>query len=390
MRIATPFFATVLSVACVSVGKLAAYQNPTASELFAECRRLAASPYDPGGTARGVDFNDGDSVAAMATAVAAAIAACGQADAEAARLVRLAADQGDAHAQSNLGWLYANGRGVVQNDAEAVRWYRLAADQGRAHAQSNLGVLYRSGRGVAQNDAEAVRWFRQAADQGDADAQSNLGTMYEHGKGVVQNDAEAVRWYRLAADQGNVYAQCNLGWMYEYGRGVAKSDAEAVRWYRFAAEQGYARAQTNLGTMYEHAKGVSADMMNVAFAATWYMQAANTGDHRAQLYLGLLYLDGRGVRKDRDTARRWLSMAQNSPDERIAMAASRGLDERETQLSGAEVAVGALLGLVILGVVFGGDGPSNSNDMDQPDWEAWNQKQAYDRYLIQMAVTYPD
>ena len=40
------------------------------------------------------------------------------------------ADQGLAGAQFNLGIMYANGRGVVEDDAEAVRWYRLAADQG--------------------------------------------------------------------------------------------------------------------------------------------------------------------------------------------------------------------------------------------------------------------
>ena len=388
MRKATPLFAAVLAVACVSVGKLAGDQDRTTQEIFAECNRLAASPYDPERTARGVEFTEMDSTAAKAAAVAAAIEACGQADAESVRLFRLAADQGDALAQSNLGWLYANGRGVVKNDAEAARWYRLAADQGRANAQSNLGVLYRSGRGVAQNDAEAVRWFRMGADQGYADAQSNLGTMYEQGRGVVQNDAEAVRWYRLAADQGGVYAQSNLGWMYEQGRGVAQSDADAVRWYRLAAEQGYARAQTNLGTMYEHAKGVSADMMNVAFAAAWYMQAANAGDHRAQLYLGLLYLDGRGVRKDRDTARRWLLTAQDSPDERIAMAASRGLDESEPQLTATEVGVGIVLGLLILGLVFGGDGPSNPNDVNQPGGEKWSGERDYNRLLIEVAVLY--
>jgi len=49
-----------------------------------------------------------------------------------------------------------------------VRWYRLAADQGFAFAQVNLGFLYANGRGVPQDDAEAARWFRQAAEKGHA------------------------------------------------------------------------------------------------------------------------------------------------------------------------------------------------------------------------------
>ena len=70
-----------------------------------------------------------------------------------------------AGAQYNLGLMYANGEGVAEDDAEAARWLRLAADQGHAGAQYNLGVMYASGRGVPEDDAEAVRWLRLAADR---------------------------------------------------------------------------------------------------------------------------------------------------------------------------------------------------------------------------------
>ena len=68
--------------------------------------------------------------------------------------------------------MYDEGEGVPQDDAEAVRWYRLAAEQGDATAQYNLGLMYDEGEGVPQDDAEAVRWYRLAAEQGDASAQS--------------------------------------------------------------------------------------------------------------------------------------------------------------------------------------------------------------------------
>ena len=64
-----------------------------------------------------------------------------------------------------------------------MKWYRLAADQGDAGAQYNLGVMYDNGQGVPQNYAEAVKWYRLAADQGDASAQYNLGVMYDNGRG---------------------------------------------------------------------------------------------------------------------------------------------------------------------------------------------------------------
>lgn len=87
----------------------------------------------------------------------------------------------------------------------------VAAKQGHAYAQHNLGVMYHIGDGVPKNEAEAVKWFRKAADQGNAYAQFNLGSMYYNGKGVPENDAEAAKWFRKAADQGHVNAQHSLG-----------------------------------------------------------------------------------------------------------------------------------------------------------------------------------
>jgi TPR repeat protein len=231
--------------------------------------------------------------------------------AEAVRWYRLAADQGDAWAQYNLGLMYANGRGVPQNDAEAIRWYRLAADQGYAWAQFNLGNKYAKGQGVPQNDAEAARWYRLAADQGYADAQSDLGNMYANGEGVPQNDVEAVRWFRLAADQGNAVAQYNLGIAFGNGRGVPQNYAEAVRWYRLAADQGYASAQSNLGLMYANGRGVP---QNDAEAVRWYRLAAGQGYALAQFNLGLRYANGRGVPQNDIEAYKWWSLAAAQGD----------------------------------------------------------------------------
>ena len=57
------------------------------------------------------------------------------------------------------------GRGVPKDYAEAVRWYHLAADQGAANAQGNLGIMYALGWGVPQDDDEAHMWPNLAAAQ---------------------------------------------------------------------------------------------------------------------------------------------------------------------------------------------------------------------------------
>ena len=51
------------------------------------------------------------------------------------------AARGEANAQNNLGNCYQHGTGVDKDEKEAVRLYKLAADQGDAQAISNLETL---------------------------------------------------------------------------------------------------------------------------------------------------------------------------------------------------------------------------------------------------------
>src|SRR5215831_11231228 len=55
-----------------------------------------------------------------------------------------------------------------QDYATALREWQPLAQHGNPAAQSALGMMYEQGRGVAQNDVEAVQWFRKAAAQGNA------------------------------------------------------------------------------------------------------------------------------------------------------------------------------------------------------------------------------
>ena len=51
--------------------------------------------------------------------------------------------------------MYENGHGVLQNYKIAIKMYKLAAEQGLAAAQYNLGFMYANGRGVLQDDVYA-------------------------------------------------------------------------------------------------------------------------------------------------------------------------------------------------------------------------------------------
>ena len=62
--------------------------------------------------------------------------------------------------------MYSNGDGVLQDYAEAVKWYRLAADQGNAFAQNNLGNAYAYGDSVLQDNVMAHMWYNIASANG--------------------------------------------------------------------------------------------------------------------------------------------------------------------------------------------------------------------------------
>ena len=79
-------------------------------------------------------------------------------------------------------------------------WQHLA-DQGDSNAQANLGRMYREGRGIIQDYAEAAKWTTKSAEQGYDDAWVDLGDMYIDGIGVEQDIIAAYMWLNVAAAQ---------------------------------------------------------------------------------------------------------------------------------------------------------------------------------------------
>lgn len=106
-------------------------------------------------------------------------------------LDRLAAEQGDAQAQNNLGALYATGQGVEKDFAEAVKWYPKAAEQDNPQGLANLASMYGEGRGVPEDAKAAFVLCAKAAKLGFAVAQNNLGLMFANGEGVPTDYVEA-------------------------------------------------------------------------------------------------------------------------------------------------------------------------------------------------------
>ena len=62
--------------------------------------------------------------------------------------------------------MYFNGEGVPKDLKEAAKWYRLAAEQGLASAQYNLGLMYADGEGVPEDKVQAFAWASLAGANG--------------------------------------------------------------------------------------------------------------------------------------------------------------------------------------------------------------------------------
>ena len=65
------------------------------------------------------------------------------------------AEAGDPQAQLFLAFAHQQGKGVAKDSERAFHWYSLAAGQGVAEAQYELGLMYEIGEGVTQDPVTA-------------------------------------------------------------------------------------------------------------------------------------------------------------------------------------------------------------------------------------------
>lgn len=292
-------------------------------------------------------------------------------EAEAIRLHRKTAAQGDAPAQYTLGLAYELGcPGFQKNIMEAVYWHTLAARQGHAMAQVRLGHLYARGgdpwgKGMPKNQEEAVSWFRLAAEQGNRAGQFNLGVMYANGRGIRQDNILAYMWLDLAATRGlseaitfrELFLMAKMppdhiaearrlaqGWkpkvadqlsharpshgapMQARGPSLPEGTAESAQDLRLRAEKGDANAQALLGVFY--LAGVQIRKDN-AEAVRWFRKAAEQGVATAQCNLGKMYYEGTGIDKDLAEAAKWFRLAADKgvPDAQFALGIMYGKGE---------------------------------------------------------------
>lgn len=220
---------------------------------------------------------------------------------EALRLFQLAAAQGSAEAENDLGMLYEGGVGVPSDTEMALHWYRLAAERGHTDAKKNVArlasgqspeestvsgsadELYKRATAVYNrgDTDEGIAFFKQAANAGHADAKAIVAAIHA---GANHQPRQVISYIRPLAERGDVNAQMlfGLGYVEGYPPTLPKDYAKALKWFGLAAAQGSAVAEENLGEMYEMGLGVASDAQA---ALHWYLLAAEKGNADAKEHL---------------------------------------------------------------------------------------------------------
>jgi TPR repeat protein len=194
-------------------------------------------------------------------AVAALAAGCSQASRLDAKCVA-----GDVQACSQLGDMYADGRGVPRNLARAGQSYERACDLGAPDICNTLGEIVEVTGDVDGGSRRAEQLFQKACQGGSSPGCLNLGLA----AAAREELALAASLYEKSCDGGWAAGCHQLGLSYQEGQGVAKDDAKAIDLFVHGCDGEFVESCLLLGNLYAAGELVPKDNVQ---ALTFYAKA---------------------------------------------------------------------------------------------------------------------
>ena len=245
------------------------------------------------------------------------------------RLLKAAANDGDAAAQYELSNLYRGGKFLKKKyPKDALKYLALAAKNGYVHAQVGMAQYYGS-VGKHYNLKKSLTLYHKAALQGDVYSQEYLAKLYYEGKIVEQNLIKASLYQTMLAIKGqglsfeyvgSILAKANLSKLscypyrsaplnlveqkardedqdalielatrYQKGQGVEQEPLIAITLLDRPVKAYYAQALVQYGAALILGKGMLRDLNN---GTLLLMIAAFQGSVEAMCLLGSYYLSG--------------------------------------------------------------------------------------------------
>lgn len=233
-----------------------------------------------------------------------------QSDELAYALLHMAAVQGNAYAQYQLGRMYRDGIGTEVDPASAKQWYEKAyrsfLTMERTMADDKLyyrlGSMNLTGTGTEVDLERARCYFEKAVELGNADALYGLGRLYLKPEFPDYAPARAVAYLEQAVEKDHAFAKYQLGKLLCQGEFVEKDIARGLSLLEELAQSGVSCAAYIAGKAYLKEEG----WKDIKKAIAYFRQAAEDGNPYAEYQLGKLYYFGDGVRADREMGLEYL------------------------------------------------------------------------------------
>lgn len=225
-------------------------------------------------------------------------------------LFHMAAVQGNAYAQYQLGRMCRDGIGTKVDLYASKQWYEkaywgfLAMEQIMADDRLyyRLGSMNLTGTGTAVDLEQARYYFEKAAELGNADAFYGLGKLYLKPDFPDYDPAMGVMYLEQAVAKDHAFAKYQLGKLLCQGEFVEKDIARGRSLLEGLAQSGVSYAAYIVGKVYLKEEG----WQDVKKAIAYFRQAAEDGNPYAEYQLGKLYYFGNGVRTDQERGLEYL------------------------------------------------------------------------------------
>lgn len=205
------------------------------------------------------------------------------------------ADEGNAVAQLQLGYIYLQGFDGVKEDAQTgVDWLKKSANQGNIEAMNQLGATYFTGMGNVKKDIHAgVEWWLKAARKGDLNSLNYAARMLGEENMTKEDHDRSIQLFREGVKKGSPESMYCLAVAYLKGIGVAKDENKAEALFDGAGELGYS-PENQGGYLGVDVYPIHDENYYRTISMKKYQDLAKKDDSQAIYQLGLLYGIGAG------------------------------------------------------------------------------------------------
>ncbi|CAL1369663.1 unnamed protein product [Linum trigynum] len=275
----------------------------------------------------------------------------------AAEIEAVAAEKGNPHAQSLLGFLFGMGQMRDMSKSKAFLYHHFAAQGGSLQSKMTLAYTYsrqdmydkavklyaelaevavnsfliskdspviepvRIHNGAEENkdalrkfkgeDDEDFQILEYQAQKGNAAAMYKIGLFYYFGlRGLRRDYVKALSWFSRAVEKGEPRSMELLGEIYARGAGVERNYTKALKWLTLASRQQLFSAYNGMGYLY--VKGYGVEKKNYTKAKEYFEKAAENDEPGGHYNLGVMFLKGIGVKRDIRLACQYFIVAANA------------------------------------------------------------------------------